>query len=153
MDRATLAALKSFLNPKTRTYQGGRVQVSAHKMVGMTMFFLGSNLPYFSLAGIFGLSEECFIRCTDYIMRLLNDKCKDIIKWPQKEDYRSIADNFDRKEKRRFPNIIGAIDGCHIRISPSTKEIQGYRNFKQFHSIHLQAVCLSDRKFTDIFVG
>ena len=153
MDRVTLGALKTFLNPQSRSYQGGRIQVSPHKMVGMTMFFLGSTLPYFSLAGIFGLSEECFIRCTDYIMRLLNEKCKEVIKWPHKEDYRSIADNFDKKYRHQFPNIIGAIDGCHVRISPSSKEIQGYRNFKQFHSIHLQAVCLSDRRFTDIFVG
>ena len=61
MDRATLGALKMFLNPQSRSYQGGRMQVSAYKMVGMTMFFLGSTLPYFTLAGIFGLSEECFI--------------------------------------------------------------------------------------------
>ena len=61
MDRETLAALKMFLNPTTRTYQGGQVQVTGHKMVGMTMFFLESRLPYFALARIFGISEECFI--------------------------------------------------------------------------------------------
>ena len=153
MNRGTLTALKTFLNPTTRTYQGGRVQVSGHKMVGMTMFFLGSTLPYFILAGIFGISEECFICCTDYIMSLLNDKCNEVIKWLQKHEYHSIADNFDKKRKRQFPNIIGAIDGCHIRISPSKKEVQGYQNFKQFHSIHLQVICLYDRKFMDIFVG
>ena len=153
MDRGTLSALKTFLNPTTRSYQGGRLQVSPFKMVGITMFFLGSSLPYFTLAGIFSISEDCFIRCTDYIMALLNEKCKEVIKWPQKHEYRSVADNFDKKKKRKFPNITGAIDGCHVQISPSKKEVQGYRNFKQFHSIHLQAVCLYDCKFTDIFVG
>ena len=153
MDRGTFEALKSFLNPKLRTYQGGREQVSAHKMLGMTLFFLGSRLPYFHLAGIFGVSNECFIRSTNYIIDILNQKCGDIIKWPRKEDYKEISQKFNESPKRKFPNVIGAIDGCHIHISPNKSEIQTYRNFKQFHSIHLQAVCLADRKFTDIFVG
>ena len=55
--------------------------------------------------------------------------------------------------KRKFPNIIGAIDGCHIRISPRRNERNAYYNFKHYHSVHLQAVCSYDRKFTDIFVG
>ena len=54
---------------------------------------------------------------------------------------------------RQFPNVIGAVDGCHIRISPNDDERTAYFNFKRYHSIHLQAVCSFDRKFTDIFVG
>ena len=54
---------------------------------------------------------------------------------------------------RKFPNIIGAIDGCHIRIAPRKSEKVAYYNFKHYHSVHLQAVCSFDRKFTDIFVG
>ena len=153
MDRATFEALKTFLNPTIRSYQGGGEQVAPHKKLGMTLFFLRSKLPYFQLAGIFGVSMECFIRSTNYIIQLLNDKCPDVIKWPQKEDYKEIADKFNESGKRQFPNVIGAIDGCHIRISPNKSEIQSYRNIKQFHSIHLQAVCLWDCKFTDIFVG
>ena len=153
MDRATFEALKTFLNPTIWTYQGGREQVVPHKLLGMTLFFLGSKLPYFQLAGIFGVSMECFIRSTNYIIQLLNDKCPEVIKLPQKEDYKEIANKFNESGKRQFPNVIGAIDVCHVRISPNKLEIKSYRNFKQFHSIHLQAVCLSDCKFTDIFVG
>ena len=82
MDRATFEVLKTFLNPTMHSYQGGREQVAPHKMLGMTLFFLRSKLPYFQLAGIFGVSTECFIRSTNYIIQLLNDKCHDVIKWP-----------------------------------------------------------------------
>ena len=85
-------------------------------------------------------------------MELLNEKSKLVIKWPKKEDYRAIADEFNHKVRRQFPNIIGAIDGCHIRISHSKDEAQAYYNYKNFHSIQLQAACLHDRKFTDTFV-
>ena len=153
MDKSTLRSLTSFLNPVTRRYQGGRVQIAPHKCVGMTLFYMGCNLPYWQSAGIFGLSEQCFIKSTNYIMKLLNDRCKSVIKWPKKDEYERIAKEFNMKKRKQFPNVIGAIDGCHMRICAKESEKKAYFNFKQYHSIHLQAVCLADRKFTNIFVG
>ena len=145
-DRSTFRALTSFLNPKTRKYQGECIQVSPHKMVGITLCYLGSRFTYRQLSGLFGLSDQCVFQITEYIMQLLNEKSKFVIKWPKKEDYHSVADEFNKKMKRQFPNIIGAIDGCHVRISHSKDEAQAYYNYKNFHSIQLQAVCLHDRK-------
>ena len=86
-------------------------------------------------------------------MTVLNEKSKQLIKWLAKDEYPGIAAEFDKSRKRKFPNIIGAIDSCHVRIQPRNSERTPYYNFKKFHSIHLQAVCTMDRKFTDIFVG
>ena len=129
------------------------MQVRPHKMVAMTLFFLGSKLPFWQLSRLFGLSEECFIRITDYVMDLLVRKVAEIIKWPSKEDYGRISAQFNRNGKKPFPNVIGAIDGCHIRISPNDNEKQAYRNYKRYHSIHLQAVYSYAHKFIDVFVG
>ena len=153
MDKSTFRALTGFLNPKERTYQGGRIQVKPHKMVGITLFYLGSRVTYKTLSGIFGMSEECAFHITEYVMKLLNDKCGDVIKWPKKEEYSEIAKEFDSKNKRKFPNIIGALDGCHMRISRAKEEEKAYFNYKHFHSIQLQAICLYNRRFIDIFVG
>ena len=95
MDKSTFRALTSFLNPKTRRYQGGPLQVRPHKMVAMTLFFLGSKLPFWQLSRLFGLSEECFIRITDYVMDLLVGKVAQIIKWLSKEDYGCISAQFN----------------------------------------------------------
>ena len=100
MEKGTFAALVSYLNPKIRKYQGGRQQVPPAKMVAITLCFLGSTMPYWQLSGIFGLSEECFIRITDYVMELLMQKSGELIKWPAKDDYKSIARHFNRKKKR-----------------------------------------------------
>ena len=102
MEKNTFRALTAFLNPQIRRYQGGRKQVSTFKMVGMTLCYLGCNLPYWQLSGVFGVSEECFIRITDYIMELLMSKSGEIIKWPKKEDYNRIASQFNRKRKCSF---------------------------------------------------
>ena len=153
MDKGTFRALTAYLNPHTRDYQGGRVQVKPHKMVGMTLFYLGSKLPYKQLSGLFGVCKECYIRTTYYVLELLVDKCQEVIKWPAKDKYKHVASDFNRSSRRKFPNVIGAIDGCHIRIAANADEKNAYFNFKRYHSIHLQAVCTADHKFTDIFVG
>ena len=100
MDKGTFRALLAFLNPQSRKYQGGRKPVSAAKMIGMTLCYLGCQMPYWQLSGIFGISEECFIRITDYIMELLMGKSGEVIKWPKKDEYNYIASQFNRKRKR-----------------------------------------------------
>ena len=153
MNSTTLRSLCQFLKAKKRSYQGGREQIPASKAVAITVAFLGSQLPYKQLSYFFGVFEYAFIRTTEYVMKLMKDKSQLIIKWPEKKDYADIAADFNSKRLRCFPNVIGCIDGCHIRIAAKKNERGPYYNYKRFHSVHLQVVCLNDRKFTDIFVG
>ena len=104
MDKATFQALTTYLNPKIRKYQGGRKQVRPHKMVGMTLFFLGCKLPFWQISGIFGVSEECCIRIIEYTLGLLVSKSGEVIKWPAKDQYRHVAAAFNRNNKR-FENV------------------------------------------------
>ena len=98
MNKEMLKSLFLFLKPKRRTYQGGREQVSGNKPVAMTVAFLGCQLPFKQLSGFFGVSEWCLIQATDYIMKLLCDKSSSVIKWPDKEDYPTIAAAFNNKQ-------------------------------------------------------
>ena len=104
MDKATFQALTTYLNPKIRKYQGGRKQVRPHKMVGMTLFFLGCKLPFWQISGIFGVSEECCIRIIEYTLGLLVSKSGEVIKWPAKDQYRHVAAAFNCNNKR-FENV------------------------------------------------
>ena len=63
-------------------------------------------MPYWQLSGFFGISEECFIRVTNYVMKLLKAKSSEIIKWPAKEDYQFVAAQFNKKRKRFSKEII-----------------------------------------------
>ena len=54
----------------------------------------------------------------------------------------SLSRNARYFENRSLiPNIIGAIDGSHIRVAPPKRNEQSYFNRKSFHSVILQAVC------------
>ena len=55
--------------------------------------------------------------------------------------------------RHKFPNVIGAIDGCHLEIELHEENKFSFYNFKQYHLIHLMATCLHDMKFIDAFAG
>lgn len=46
--------------------------------------------------------------------------------------------------------MIGAIYGCHVRISIPSESEESYYNRKKFHSIILQGTCNADM---DVFAG
>ena len=66
MDRSTFRAVTAFLNLQQRSYKVGRLQVSPHKIVGITLCYLGSHFTYRQLSGIFCLSDECVFHIMEY---------------------------------------------------------------------------------------
>ena len=100
MNKQTLLSLYDYLSPKWRIYQGGRSQVNPRKAVAMTVCFLGCQLPFKQISGFFSISERCLIEVTNHVMGLLVDKSKNLIKWPDKEEFPAIAAEFDKKRFR-----------------------------------------------------
>ncbi|XP_052390499.1 putative nuclease HARBI1 [Carassius gibelio] len=47
----------------------------------------------------------------------------------------------------RFPNVVGAIDGTHVRIQAPPAHEHLFVNRKGYHSLNIQAVCDSDLRF------
>ena len=55
--------------------------------------------------------------------------------------------------RRSFPNILGALDGCHLEVEVGKTDRPFYLNHKDYHSINLMAICTYNLAFLDIFVG
>lgn len=76
--------------------------------------------------------------------------------WPDAEErqrnkgaFRQLA----RRGTRGLPDVIGAIDGCHVRIARPSESEESYYNRKKFQSVILQGVCNADMFFIDVFIG
>lgn len=76
-------------------------------------------------------------------------KAEHFIRWPVSSDARTtIKTGF--YSQARFPNVIGCIDGTHVRILAPSEDENAYVNRKGFHSINVQAICDHDGRFTNI---
>ena len=148
----SLQALVRWLKPPLWTYKGGRVHTSPDKMVAMTVYWLGNESAYKHILYLFGVTEDCFINCTEFILNMLIDKSKEIIKPPTKEELPELAAEFNEMG-REFYNTVGSIDGMHVRVAVGSKDKGVFYNYKSFHSVHLKAICDAKRCFWDVFAG
>lgn len=55
--------------------------------------------------------------------------------------------------KKKFPRVIGAIDGTHIEINRPAIDPDSYYTRKKTYAVHAQGVVDHQKKFIDVFVG
>jgi len=121
--------------------------VSLQVMVALRFFATGS----FQLvnADVHNITRASVSHITRDVTACLNRVCNQFIKMPTDQaELHTIMQGF--YDIANFPNIVGAIDGTHVRIkSPSTDE-HLYVNRKNYHSINVQGVCDSNLKFLNV---
>nr|XP_037272857.1 putative nuclease HARBI1 [Rhipicephalus microplus] len=111
-----------------------------------------------AIADKFGVSESTVPVAIRRVLDFLLSISEREIRWPNDEEaarnkraFRALG-RCDGVEAS-LPDVIGAIDGCHVRITRPTVCEEDYYNRKKFHSIILPDVCDADMVFTDVFVG
>lgn len=76
------------------------------------------------------------------------------IGYPQRDQLDNIGQGFAHLAQHdAFSKAVGAIDGCHICIKPPNTHKEDYFNYKQFHSIQMQAICDDTGRFINVFIG
>ena len=73
------------------------------------------------------------------------------ITFPQGDELQRVVEGF--KNKYRFPQCVGAIDGSHIPIISPNEFLDDYFNRKGWHSVILQGTMNHLGMFTDINIG
>lgn len=82
---------------------------------------------------------------------ILHTLAPQFIKWPV--DERAIRVMMEFEKASAFPNVIGAIDGTHIKIKSPREDKQSYVNRKGYHSIHVQVRILRIYMYEmDVFI-
>lgn len=121
--------------------------VSLQIMVALRFYATGS----FQMvnADVHNVSRTSVSKITKDVTQCLVGVCREFVVMPTDvAELRTIMHGF--YEYANFPNVVGAVDGTHIRIkAPSTDE-HLYVNRKNYHSINVQGVCNSQMKFLNI---
>ncbi|XP_065575784.1 uncharacterized protein LOC136037168 [Artemia franciscana] len=130
----------------------GKMPICLRKALLIAVWYLGNKESMRSIGNLFGISKSSVHSCVYRICELFSALSSKIILWPEKpEDQSALERSF--KERAGFPGVVGAIDGCDINIICPPDQLDSYRNRKCGHSMVLQGICSSDKKFLDIFVG
>ena len=127
-------------------------RISKERKVLLFLWYMANQNSFRELADKFNISQS---RAHDILVELLNRVCgaaSEYIKWPNDCERATIAGVFMRLTGK--PHVIGAIDGCHIRIQkPQHEHYASYINRKGYFSILLQGICDDTGRFIDVFAG
>ncbi|XP_019698986.1 putative nuclease HARBI1 isoform X2 [Harpegnathos saltator] len=130
----------------------GHPKITAEKHILTYLWFIGhESASYRDVADRFGITisalHKVISRVTNFIMLLASN----IIKYPTLDEKIRTATFYEAA--KGFPNVIGAIDGSHVRIDRPSEDPDSYINRKQYFSIHVQGTVNHAMKFMDVFIG
>ena len=95
-------------------------------------------------------TESNVFNCIKRVAEAIVSKQNEFICWPKGDYLREVVEGF---KKYGFPNVIGSIDGSHIRVTSQSFCNENYINRKGFPSVVLQSVCDHKYKFTNCYTG
>ncbi|XP_025098862.1 putative nuclease HARBI1 [Pomacea canaliculata] len=99
-------------------------------------------------ADLAGVSQSMAGRIIDRVTRALLDRAHRWITFPnQQEADRQKAKFFNLGG---FPDVVGCIDGTHVRIQAPWRNEHEYVCRKNYHSINVQVICNADLLFIDV---
>ena len=112
---------------------------------------MANNNSFRELSDNFNVSQST---AHAIVMKALELVCRispQYIRWPNQCEKQARAVIFRRLSKQ--DDVIGAIDGCHIRIQRPQRRGLDYLNKKGYYSMLLQGICDDRGRFIDIFAG
>ena len=111
-----------------------------------------SNTETFrQLGNLFGVAKSTAWNIVQRVASFMVILGRDYIKWPTQESITHITEKFE--QMKGIPNVVGAIDGTHVKIRAPNEHPQDYFNRKKYYSIVIQVVVDSNKKFIDVCCG
>lgn len=138
--RASIEYITNLLEVDLRrkTKRGHALKPIDQVLIALRFYASGNFLQV--IGDTIGVDKSTVSRAVHDVSQLLSTKQSEFIKWPTTAS--AINENKNGfYRRRRFPGIIGCIDGTHIRIIAPSKDESDFVNRKGFHSVNVQGVC------------
>ncbi|XP_036340253.1 putative nuclease HARBI1 [Rhagoletis pomonella] len=153
MNRKSFRKLCHMLIGMERRNTHYRKAIVLEKRVAIALYALGSSAEYRTMANMFGVGKST-------VGRILIEFCHEVWKflWPlylknfpmTEVKLREFINGF---QSLGFPQVLGAIDGCHIEVHPAREDAIDYHNYKGWYSTVLLALVDARCRFIYINVG
>lgn len=129
----------------------GMTPVPAPKKLLMFLWYMANQTSYREISKKFKVSQSSAHRVILQVLKCMSGVGTTFISWPNSSKKKSSASAFQRL--CGVEGVIGAIDGCHIRVQRPAVRGGDYMNEKSYYSVLLQGIVDEQGCFIDIFAG
>ncbi|XP_042326669.1 protein ANTAGONIST OF LIKE HETEROCHROMATIN PROTEIN 1-like isoform X2 [Sceloporus undulatus] len=133
---------------RTRISSSTKRAVPVDKQVAMTIYFLANGDSFSTVATYFGVEKSTACKAILQVVTAMEMVL--LRKAVYLGDYRKVMAGF---EALGFPQAIGAVDGCRVRIVPPVEPGAEFTNRKPPFSMVLLGTCDHTGRFTDVLIG
>ena len=152
LTRLQFEELNIHLNPEDSSDYHARCQdVPPEMKTVIFLWYMANQNSFREISDKFNISQSTAHDIISVMLRRICRLAAQFIRWPSPCEKIASMVAFRNIMKRN--DIIGAIDGCHIRIQRPSQQGLDYMNRKGYFSILLQGICNHEGRFMDVFVG
>ena len=130
-----------------------RKAIAVRHRVAITLYWLADTARYRTIANLFGVGKSTVCTIVKQVCEVLvGILLSRYIYFPQnRQEVQDEIDGF--RDRAGFPQVVAALDGCHVPIIAPLQSSEDYVNWKGFYAVTLQGLVDSNYRFVDIFVG
>ena len=149
-NRQGVNAIMELIGAEVAHRTGRSRAIPAEIQVLCSLRYFASTVFQMDAADRFNMAQSSVSRCVARVTESLAGKLTDVVHFPATEaELRQTQHEF--YAQHRFPGVVGLIYGTHIRIQAPSSEVEAeYVNRKQYHSINVQAIVDSKKRFINI---
>jgi hypothetical protein len=129
----------------------GKSPVGPDEQLLIYLWFIANQDSMREMSRLFGKAKSTIHRCVRRVSSAICSVVSKLIHWPSLEEQEEIAERIEGISQ--IPNVVGFIDGTHIRLSCIPDGDSDYINRKRFPSLQLQLVVSDSMLITDAYVG
>lgn len=133
------------------THSFGPKKISPKTATLITIWYLSNQETFRQIGDRFHVARSTGLKIINTVTQFFASRAHKYIFWPNEQQCTEISPYFERKSN--LTDIIGAIDGIHLKINRPKEDAYSYCNRKGDHSIVLQVICDNRKMFRDIFCG
>ncbi|XP_052790083.1 putative nuclease HARBI1 [Mya arenaria] len=110
--------------------------------------FFATGAHHIVIAQAHGVSRSAVGKAIHAVSVILAGLLNRYVKFPTGLEIESVKRKF--YSVAGFPNVVGAVDGTHVKIQAPPDNEADYVNRKGYHSLNVQMVCDANYRITDV---
>ncbi|XP_069103544.1 uncharacterized protein [Argopecten irradians] len=145
------AIISEIQEPLTFRHRGGHDQISPSKQLFIFLCYMANKETMREIGHYFGVGKSSVHNTIMRVAEVFLDKLLKVIQWPGFDAQETTA----RENQLSFglPDIMGYLDGTHIRLSGCPRGDNDFINRKHFPSMQLQVVVDNHLAIIDCYTG